>query len=286
LLRRANAEPGRFAWKGKPISDRGFKSLTPVAAPDAPKSERFNWLEYKNGDDFPYYRAWPTTITAPQWAIVLGAVAVAFLILSFGLDWFKGDAASFIPRILFAAISLGALAFVSPKYWTSIFRKVGFRDLAWMIGFGVLNLVVTIGVGFITIRLFNLAANAASVAGKSPFGIFSFYAGTGIQLFGEELLTILPFLAIMYLCTKQFGMSRRAAVLWAWGVSAIVFGLVHLPTYDWNLLQCLIVISTARLVLSLAYIKTKNIWVSTGAHIFNDWVLFTMPLVAAMLVQK
>jgi membrane protease YdiL (CAAX protease family) len=29
----------------------------------------------------------------------------------------------------------------------------------------------------------------------------------------------------------------------------------------------------ARLILTWAYIRTKNIWVSTGAHIINDWVL-------------
>ena len=30
--------------------------------------------------------------------------------------------------------------------------------------------------------------------------------------------------------------------------------------------------------------KTKNIWVSTGAHILNDWFLFTMPLIGAWLL--
>gem|GEM_PF-266233 len=267
-----------------PKSDRASRPLTSAAAPDVPDDERFNWLEYRNRDDFPYYRGWPTAITTSQWRIVFASVVVAFLVLSFGLDAFKGDAASFIPRILFVVIPLGTLAVVADKHWTAIFRKVRVRDVAWMVGFGVLNLVVTMGVGFFTIRLFDQASNAASVMEKSPFGMFSFYAGTGIQLFGEELLTILPFLAIMQLCTRRFGLSRKAAVLWAWGVSAIFFGLVHLPTYHWNLLQCLIIISIARLVLSLAYIKTKNIWVSTGAHIVNDWVLFTLPLVASMLV--
>jgi len=268
------------------MSVRGSQSLKSVAAPDVPHRERFNWLEYKNRDDFPYYRGWPTKITARQWIMVLGAVVVAFLILSFGLEWFKGDVTSLIPRIFFVVIPLGALASVASEHWIAIFRKVGIRDIAWMVGFGVLNLIVTMGVGFITFRWFDLASNAASVLDKRPIGMFSFYAGTGIQLFGEELLTILPFLSIMNLCTNRLGMSRKAAVLWAWGVSAIFFGLLHLPTYHWNLFQCLFVIGIARLVLSLAYIKTKNIWVSTGAHIFNDWVLFSMPLVAAMLLQQ
>jgi membrane protease YdiL (CAAX protease family) len=43
--------------------------------------------------------------------------------------------------------------------------------------------------------------------------------------------------------------------------------------------QCFLVIGTARLVLLTGYIVTKNIWVSTGAHIINDWLTFTVIVV-------
>jgi membrane protease YdiL (CAAX protease family) len=52
-----------------------------------------------------------------------------------------------------------------------------------------------------------------------------------------------------------------------------MFGALHLPTYGWNWIQCLVIIGGARLVLTLPYIMTRNIWVSTGAHIINDWTL-------------
>ena len=69
-------------------------------------------------------------------------------------------------------------------------------------------------------------------------------------------------------------------------LGAISLGLIHLLTYDWNVVQCIVVIGTARMVLTLAWILTKNIWVSTGAHIINDWTLigstvFLAPLAAA-----
>ena len=38
----------------------------------------------------------------------------------------------------------------------------------------------------------------------------------------------------------------------------------------------------ARLILLLPYIMTKNIWVSTGAHILNDWTLFIIALLGAI----
>ncbi|HWD62852.1 MAG TPA: hypothetical protein VG369_10180 [Humibacter sp.] len=46
--------------------------------------------------------------------------------------------------------------------------------------------------------------------------------------------------------------------------------------------QALLVIGVARLVLTLAYIRAKNILVSTGAHIINDWASFTFVLVAGI----
>ncbi|WP_405139841.1 hypothetical protein [Nocardia sp. NBC_01388] len=54
-----------------------------------------------------------------------------------------------------------------------------------------------------------------------------------------------------------------------------------MPTYDWNFAQAFIVIGGARLVLTL-YIRTKNLWGSSGAHIINDWALFTQ----AVLVNR
>ncbi|WP_123341011.1 MULTISPECIES: CPBP family intramembrane glutamic endopeptidase [unclassified Curtobacterium] len=71
-------------------------------------------------------------------------------------------------------------------------------------------------------------------------------------------------------------------ILIAWLATAIRFGAAHLPTtYGWNFAQAFLIIGIARLVLTLAYIRTKNIAVSTGAHIINDWVLFTGAIIGA-----
>jgi hypothetical protein len=50
----------------------------------------------------------------------------------------------------------------------------------------------------------------------------------------------------------------------------LLFGQAHLPTYNWNLVQCIAIIGSARPVLTLPWIMTKNLWVSTGAHVLND----------------
>lgn len=42
-------------------------------------------------------------------------------------------------------------------------------------------------------------------------------------------------------------------------------------------------IGGARLILTLPYVKTKNIWVSTGAHVLNDWLFFSLTILGAAL---
>jgi membrane protease YdiL (CAAX protease family) len=157
-----------------------------------------------------------------------------------------------------------------------------------MLGFALLNIVVSFSVGAIVRAFADVTPNAATaqLAGMDTAGRIAFFAKTLPQLFGEEVVTILPFLALLTLLSSRFGVGRKAAVVGAWLISSLLFGLIHLPTYDWNWVQCIVVIGTARLVLSLAWILTKNIWVSTGAHILNDWLLFTLSLVGAGLVGQ
>ena len=132
---------------------------------------------------------------------------------------------------------------------------------------------------------FGADANAtiAGLVGQSSASLELFFLSTIPQLLGEELLTILPFLAILQFAYARMGLSRRKAVVVAWLLSSLLFGLVHLPTYNWNWVQCIVVIGSARLVLTLAYLKTKNIWVSTGAHIINDWSIFMLVILGASM---
>lgn len=252
---------------------------TPI--PTSP--DRFGRLiERRDGLDFPYYDGRPVLIPGGRWWLVIAAVVVAFAAL-IALPGFTGPVLSFIPAILFVAIPLLALRRVASTGWTAIFRRVSGRDILVIIGFAVLNVIVTFALGAIVASFTDATANpqAGTLADGSTLERVLFYPRTAIQLLGEELLTILPFLALLYFLVAKAHWSRKRAVLVAWIATSIGFGLVHLPTYDWNLLQCLVVIGGARVILTLAYLRTKNIWVSTGAHILNDWTLFSLPMLGA-----
>ncbi|RBP76860.1 hypothetical protein DET64_10143 [Marinobacter nauticus] len=240
---------------------------------------RINWLE-RPGKDFPFYDGQPVMLSTVQWLILLMAVAVGFACITVDVAILTGNLGIFVRTLLFPTIPLVTLRMIAGPHWRSLFGRLHGVDLGWMLGFAVLNLLVSVLVGMLVMKQFGADTNLAvdGLADLDTSERVLFFLRTIPQLFGEEVLTILPFLAILYVAYERLNLSRTKALLLAWVLSSALFGLVHLPSYNWNLLQCLLVIGSARLVLSLAYIKTKNIWVSTGAHIINDWTIFAIVL--------
>jgi len=234
-------------------------------------------------DDFPFYNGHPATVTPLGWGIVMLAVAAGFAILTAPIPVMLNTAGGFLRAILFVVVPIAALGMVSSGHWRALFRKLRVRDFLMMAGFAILNLIVSGVVGFVIGKFLGADANLAveGLATSSSSDNVVFFARTFIQLIGEEVITILPFLAVMYLGFSKFKLSRRNAIIAAYLVSTVIFGLVHLPSYNWNLIQCLVVIGTARLVLTIPYMITKNLWVSAGAHILNDWLIFGIAIAGA-----
>ncbi len=248
---------------------------------------RFNRLE-DPGTEFPFYNGAPVVISGRQWLFVMAMVVVGFAMLMLPIHWPGGALGALIPAVLMPGIPLVAFAYVAKGHWTAIFGKVGFREVRLMLGFALLNIVVSMSIGTLVYAFTEVTSNGANaqLSAADTAGRIAFFAKTIPQLFGEEVITLLPFLAVMTLLTHSFGMGRKGAIVGAWLITAVIFGMLHLPTYNWNWVQCIVVIGSARLMLTLPWIMTKNIWVSTGAHIINDWLLFGAGLVGAAFAIK
>lgn len=247
--------------------------------PAPSESDRFSWLE-RQGDDFPYYQGLPVAISGGQWMLILAAVVIGFAILVSPPAIAKGPVSGLIPIALFVAIPLAALAYVAPNGWTALFRRLQVRDFVWMVVFAVLTILATFALGAIIVALTETTRNPGIVqlAHQSGFEKAMFFVRSVPQLFGEELFSILPFLAFLWLFTSR-GMSRKSAIVLSSLLVGVLFAAAHLPTYGYNVVQALGGVGVVRLVLLLPYIMTKNIWVSTGTHILNDWFTFGISLI-------
>lgn len=221
--------------------------------------------------DFPYYRGHPVPLGASAWLLLLASLAAAFAALT--LIPAEGFPQNLLPALLFLFIPLLALRAVAGTHWTALFRKVGLRQIGQMVFFGALTLAGSIGTALILSQFVTFSNNPLSTAvtEMTTAELVERLIPTIPQLIGEELLGVLPFLAVLWLCVTQLGLSRRVGIVIGLLISSLIFGAAHLPTYDWNWGQALIGIGSARVFLTLAFIATRNLWVSSGAHILNDW---------------
>lgn len=227
------------------------------------------------------------SITFRGWALLLLAVVLGFAVLH--LVKFTGPW-RLVPAILFPLVPLLALrAVAGRRIWAALFRPVSLSDAGLALAIALLNIVVTFAIGALITQIHSATVSAnPAFAGLNHEGISGriwFFAASVPQLLGEEILTIVPFLALLTWFTNKLRVSRERAIFCAWILSALPFALAHLPTYQWNLVQCLLIIGSARLVLSLAYLRTGNLLVCAMAHVLNDWILFGGGLWLASFTQ-
>lgn len=233
--------------------------------------------------DFPFYAGRPILLEGQQWLILMGALCLGFAALT--LLPLQDFPQNLVPALLFLCIPLLALRWVAGAHWTALFRPVGIRQVGLMIFFGFLTLVGSIVAGFVLSMFVSFSQNpiSNSFASMTTLDLVERLIPTIPQLIGEELVGILPFLAVLWLCVTRLGLSRRLGIVIALMISSLIFGAAHLPTYDWHWGQALIGIGSARVFLTLAFIATRNLWVSAGAHILNDWSGFLFTFAAGHL---
>lgn len=225
--------------------------------------------------DFPFYTGAPVPISPRGWAILMVSIIAAFVALV--SMPFASFPASLIPAILFASVPLATLAALTGRHWKALFRSVGPHEIGIMVLTAVLAMVASAAAAVLVTRFTMPVANplAAAISAMSAGDYVRRLVPTAPQLVGEELLTILPFLAILWLTTQRLKIARRAAITIALVGSTALFATAHLSTYNWQAAQCFGVIGSARIVLTLSYVWTRNLWVPIGAHMLNDWTEFT-----------
>lgn len=235
--------------------------------------------------DFPFYAGAPVALSPGRWLLVVAGCAAGFATL---VGFLRTDPTrwdNLLAAGLFVVLPLTGLALASGGAWTVIFRRPTRRDLTIALLAAPAALATSALVALLLTRFSVTAANPGveRLVHLPADGRLAFFAATAPQLLGEELVTILPFLALLTLLHGAFGLRRRWALIGAWVVSALIFGALHLPTYDWNLAQALLVIGSSRLVLTIPYLMSKTIWASYIAHLTLDWSLFLAVLLVSSL---
>jgi len=99
------------------------------------------------------------------------------------------------------------------------------------------------------------------------------FGKTLFMLPGEEIITTIPLILLVHVAL-HFKIERKIAIIGSVILTSLMFGALHLSTYDWNWFQCLVVIGLTRIPFTWATLKTNSLWAGTIIHIAFDWLIF------------
>ena len=229
--------------------------------------------------DFPFYNGLPVASSARGGVAILAGCLAGYGGFIVAHHLVPIEAGHWLGLTALILLPIAGLAVAVGRRWTSLFRRPTLRDLLLALAFMpaaiVVPLVVAVPLYLAKMGVPNPVGSA--VAGLKGMALASFVARSGVQIFGEELLCILPFIVFLSSFASA-PMPRRRAVILAWVASSALFGLLHLPTYSWHVVQALVLIGAGRLVLTAPYLITKSIWASFVTHLTTDWLILGVVL--------
>lgn len=220
-------------------------------------------IKEKDLTDFPF-----EDVPNKNWLLSLIISIGGFFYISFGLSTLpKFLMNQYFISFLFLFFCFLSLYVLDVKFFGKLFKKFKKRD---------------IGIIILTIIMSYILAILSSIGGvdlvENPItdfiskdNIVQILFLTAIQLIGEEILFVIPFLFTYNKLKKN--MKNKYSVLIAWIISSLFFGMLHLQTYSFNFYQAFIVIGAVRMGMSWSYIKTKNLNVSYIAHVLYDFII-------------
>ncbi|WBW50312.1 CPBP family intramembrane metalloprotease [Peptoniphilus equinus] len=106
----------------------------------------------------------------------------------------------------------------------------------------------------------------------SPDSFWIILGVLAVQLIAEELFFVLWFLCLYH----KLPFKAPTRLMLAWVGSSLLFGLLHLSTYDYNWVQAVVGVGFVRLGLSAAYIRYGNLTVSYVAHLLYDGLILAV----------
>lgn len=154
----------------------------------------------------------------------------------------------------------------------------------WIILVILLSFALAFLTTFIGDTVLGIKPIANSALGDStPWSKVYRFILVSFSLIGEEVITA----AIAFPLFNLFAQKEETKKAWlkASIISALLFGLMHVNAYHWNLYQCLVAIGLTRLPFNWLWVKSDSLRGGIIAHVIYDAVIFIPMIIAAFLNQ-
>lgn len=177
--------------------------------------------------------------------------------------------------LAFAALAAALFSVGYRPHPLDALRRPG-KPMRWFLCLGCV-LVLPVVTFYISALLVFLIPDTSENAGIAATDTFGEYVVMFIQIMGEACLSVLLFALLYKALNRAWGRSDPwVRSLVAWLVSTFLFGMLHLPTYRWNFLQCLVIFFSLFLGFA-AFVATRSWTILFLSHFLYD--LLSRPMV-------
>lgn len=177
--------------------------------------------------------------------------------------------------LAFAALAAALFSVGYRPHPLDALRRPG-KPMRWFLCLGCV-LVLPVVTFYISALLVFLIPDTSENAGIAATDTFGEYVVMFIQIMVEACLSVLLFALLYKALNRAWGRSDPwVRSLVAWLVSTFLFGMLHLPTYRWNFLQCLVIFFSLFLGFA-AFVATRSWTILFLSHFLYD--LLSRPMV-------
>lgn len=224
----------------------------------------------EEGTDFPFYNGNPL-LSLKDWGILILGVIVFILIISGAFDFIPGfkDIPNVLLSLMYFLVLFLPVLYCCRGKLGLIFKKPKLKDLKVVILCIVLYFIFSIVMRILIISIFGMQGpspdTGVKTVSETVFQVISILIG----LMAEELVKVISLIGFMALIFK-FTANRKNSMIAGVILCCIFFGLLHLKTYDFNVVYCLLGVGLGCIIHLYPYLKTKNIMNSYFTHIAID----------------
>lgn len=234
---------------------------------DISEKEKFKFE--REGLDFPFYNNKPH-LSNSKWIILAIGFIITVLFSLIPKLVIPQDISGFlyflIPFLTFFYVANGKLGLIIKKFQKS--------DVWLMLGTLILYFVYTT---IIVLLLSSIGIVSTANPAIHNLDRILFWIVFPFQIFGEELIKLIPFLIVLFLVYK-FTNNRKIGLIIAALASVLIFGLMHYNTYG-NIITVILIQGMGSIIMLFAYLKSKNILTSYIVHLATDTLLFISAVV-------
>ena len=232
------------------------------------------YFKYENKDyDIPFLNGIPELTTPKIVALVIGFLITFITPFVVPLEGFHIQKA-----LIVCFATLIPIIYALNGNLSMIFRVPQVKDIKiiilGLIGVMILSAIINF---ILTGGIANTATDAAMKGSPTVLLI-----GLIIQLIGEELLKLIPLMLVVAFTYKSLG--RKNAIIVGIIISQLLFALVHIPAYGFDLRFLILALGVGGCILPITYIHTKNVAVPYFIHLIEDLIGLVVMLGTAGLL--